>query len=157
MRRFTKVLALAMAVIMPTSAHAQNQKIVDAVRAVGTEWTRAYNAHDADAVVAVFDKPVGLFIFGGTAVPFDSLKAFHQRWFGVRTNEAWTNDREDVLVFSDQSALLTVTQSGHFTNASGVTWEFKGSAFVTALVQKRGNAWKVVAAHVSSSGTQVKK
>jgi hypothetical protein len=96
-------------------------------------------------------------VYGNRAFPPDSLKALHTRSWSQRTDEQWTNDRVDVVMLNDTSALLTITQSGHYTTTAGVAWEYKASAFVTALVQKRGSAWKVVASHISSGGTQVKK
>jgi hypothetical protein len=60
-------------------------------------------------------------------------------------------------VLSDTSALLQITWSGRFTRTNGQTWEYKSNSFSTWLLQKRGNAWKIVAEHGSASGTQVKK
>jgi uncharacterized protein (TIGR02246 family) len=140
-------------------ARTQNMKAVEqAVTAVATEWNRAWNAHDLDALMALFDaKPAGQFILSGTAYAPDSLRAVWRKDIAGRTNDAWTVDHARVIVLDEHSALLQITFSGHFTAASGVSWEYKSSAFVTALVQKRGDKWKITAFQNSGAGKQVAK
>jgi uncharacterized protein (TIGR02246 family) len=157
-KRFVTALLVSVSLATPCMVAAQNQAGVPAVKALAAEWTRAVNAHDASAVVALYDeKPIGLFVFGGTAYARDSLKGFHERTWAARSNEAWTVDRADVVMLSDQTALMTVTWSGRYTTNAGVTWEFKSNAIATAIVQRRGTAWKIVAMQNAASGTQVRK
>lgn len=158
MKRLLEVVGLALLLLVPRVAMAQNQDAVTAIRAVSAEWNRAYNVRDANAVVALFDeRPIGLFTFGGTAYVRDSLKAMHERVWAGRRDEAWTVDRADVVMLNDQTALLTMVWSGRYTTTAGTTWEFKSSAIATVIVQRRGAAWKIVAMHNSGSGTQVRR
>jgi uncharacterized protein (TIGR02246 family) len=151
------MLAAVVLLSLPTVATAQRDDTA-IVRAIATEWNRAYNARNADAVAALFDdRPIGLFVFGGAAVPKDSLKAFHERSWASRRDEAWTVDRADVVMLGDESALLTMTWSGRYTTAAGVTWEYKSSAIATVVAQRRGSTWKIVAMQNSGSGVRVQR
>jgi uncharacterized protein (TIGR02246 family) len=137
---------------------AQNTQAVEqAVKAVAAEQKRAFAAHDLDACLAVYDtQPGGLLIWGGKVHTLQSMRARIQEVWSERTTETWTHDRLQVIVLSDSSALLQITWSGRYTRTNGQTWEFKSTSFSTWLLQKRGNAWKIVAEHGSGSGTQVK-
>lgn len=156
MNRVVGVLGVVLLLAMPGVAAAQREDPIAQVRSIAAEWNRAYNARDANAVIALFDdRPIGLFVFGGTAYHKDSLKAFHESVWATRRDEAWTVDRADVVMLNDQTALLTMTWSGRYTTSAGIIWEFKSSAVATVIAQRRGNAWKIVAMHNAGSGVRV--
>ncbi|MDO8539979.1 MAG: SgcJ/EcaC family oxidoreductase [Opitutaceae bacterium] len=152
------ILSLIQFTARPVVAAQNTQAVEQAVKAVAAELRRTWNAHDADAYMALFDtQPSGLFISTGKAYSHQELRARVQEVWSGRTTDTWTNDRVQVIVLSDTSALLQITMSGRYTRTNGQEWEFKSSMFGTFLVQKRGNAWKIVAEQNSGSGTQVKK
>lgn len=142
--------------LLASVAQGQDRSAVErAVGGVAAEWNRTWNAHDAGAWAALFDRPVGLFIFGASAYPLDSIKPVAVRYMSQRSNEVWTVDKVHVVPLSDTSAFLQFTLSGRYTLASGVTWEYDGSAHVTALVHKRGAVWKIVASANSAGGRRL--
>lgn len=155
LRDFRAALLVATGLFAPV-AQAQDRSAVErAVSGLAAEWNRTWNAHDAGAWAALFDRPVGVFIFGATAYPLDSIKPVAARYMSQRSNEAWTVDKVHVVPLSDTSAFLQFTLSGRYTLASGITWEYDRSAHVTALVHKRGNAWKIVASANSAGGRRL--
>lgn len=119
------------------------------------DWIRAWNAHDADAYAALFDPAASMLILGTYYPSVDSLKAGAGQVMAARSNEHWTLDRIAVRVFNDHQALVQALFSGRYTTASGATWEFKSSGYLTMLVERRDGTWKIVAAQNHGSGTRV--
>jgi len=152
MQRTIIALAATLALIAAPAAHGQDKQVIEkAVSAVAQEWARTWNARDAAGWAALHDTPAGLFIVGGSAWPFDSLAARASAVMASRSNESWTIDRTHVIVLDESEALMQLTASGRFTLADGQTWVCDSSGFETALLRKRGTAWKIVAFQNSAS------
>jgi len=152
----TLLLCLIVPAFVPVQAQAQNSNDVEkGVRALAADMKRAWDARDITAVMANYGKPEGLHVWGGTNHTLDSIKARIETVWSDRTSDAWTQDKVDVLVLSNSTALLQITWSGRYTLKSGAIWEFKSTSFASYLVRKVGNAWKIVASHESARGTQV--
>jgi hypothetical protein len=133
-------------------------KVETEVKALAAELRRSWDARDLDAYMACFGKPEGLIIIGGESLSLDTLKARTSReaW-NKRKDESWENTNVQVIPLTNTSALLQITYSGRFTYIpTGVTWEFKSSAFTSSLVRNINGEWKVVAHQNSASGKQVK-
>ena len=155
--RSTGALLALFITAQPTSAQTQNA-IEQAVTAVASEWLRAYNAHDVDAFMATFDEPVGLLIWGRAAPSLDSLRVSVKAVMAQRSNDVWSMDHRTVTVFNDSTAFLQEIETGHYTLPTGVTWECPSGGYMTALMRKRGGAWKIVAMQNHVSGcTQAKE
>lgn len=159
MRRMAAVRTLLALALVAHPLAAQNTKAMEeGVKALNTEWKRAWAAHDIDRYMAVFDHASpGLFILGGEALSLDSLRARVSRVMSQRTNEAWTEDLAIVTPLNDSTAFLQASSHGRFTLPSGQTWEYSGGG-ATALVKRRGSGWKIVAfQNAISGGRQVKQ
>jgi len=158
MKRLMTALVLGALLVAPQMAAAQNTQTVEReLRAFAESLRQAWDSHDAGKYLDFFDpQPTGLFILGGVAYSHAALRTRAQTIMDDRTGESWTNDRVQIIVLSDTSALLQITYSGRYTLKNGQTWEFKSSAFTTSLMQKRAGVWKIVAHQNSASGTLVK-
>lgn len=148
------VMVAWIALAMPAAPiAAQRSATIEAeVKALNSEWKRAWAARDLDAYIGVFDRTSpGLFILGGEALTLDSLRARVSRVVSQRTNETWTEDLVVVTPLNDSTVFLQTSSRGRYTLQNGQTWEHVGGA-VTALVKKRGSGWKVVAFQNAISG-----
>jgi hypothetical protein len=158
MRRLNVMIVLATVLFSATSGRAQSSQTVEqGAGAIAAELARSWNARDNDAWMACFGPLEGLIIGGGVSHTLDSMRAENVRLWKERSNESWTIDKVQVIKLDDRSAILQTTWSGRYTLATGVTWEFKSSAFMTSLVRRVGNNWRIVAHHNSASGKQVPK
>lgn len=159
MRRVMSFIAAGALLALPAGTQAQvqsqdRQAIERAVTAVTHEWARTWTARDAAGWAALHDTPAGLFVVGGSVWPFDSLRVKAEQMMAQRTNESWTIDKVHVIVLGASEALVQFTASGRFTLANGQTWVCDRSGYETALVRKRGDAWKIVAFHNSAGCRQ---
>jgi uncharacterized protein (TIGR02246 family) len=150
-------LLIAMAAFQP--AISQNKSVIEKeVKALAQEFLRAYNARDINALMTCFGKPEGLIIIGGESMSLDTMRARHQYIWSNRKDESWVIENVEVIPMADNSALMQITFSGQHTwIPTGVTWEFKSSAFITSLVKKTDGKWKIVAHQNSAVGKQVSK
>jgi uncharacterized protein (TIGR02246 family) len=150
-------LLIAMAAFQP--AISQNKSVIEKeVKALAEELRRAYDTRDNNALMACFGKPEGLFVIGGESLSLDTMRVRHQYYWSNRKDESWVNEKVNIIPLTDNSALMQITFSGRYTwIPTGVTWEFKSSAFLTSLVKKTDGKWKIVASQNSVAGKQVTK
>lgn len=150
----TLLCCLSLSALVPAVARA-NPEVEKQVRALAAELQRAWDTRDIDAYMALFAKPEGFLVGGGTSRTLDSMKtSIVDRWAN-RTSETSKPDEVRVVVLSNSAALLQIMWSGRFTLKTGAIWEFKSSDFGTYLVRKIGRQWKIVASHESARGNQV--
>lgn len=153
----TITLLLAIGTFQP--AFSQNKSALEKeITALAQEMRRAYDVRDNDALMACYGKPEGLFIIGGESLSLDSMRARHQFYWSNRKDESWVNEKVNVIPLTSNSAFMQITFSGRYTwIPTGVTWEFKSSAFFTSLLKKIDGKWKIVASQNSAVGKQVPK
>lgn len=152
-------LLLCAVLSVPLSALAQNRADVEkGVQDLAARYGKAWDTKDINALMDCFGPPEGLLIGGGTTYKdLDTMKARAIQLWSDRTAETWKNESVHVIVLDDNTAFMQIVLSGRYTLNSGVTWEYKSSASLTALVRRLGGKWKIVAHSNAGAGKQVGK
>lgn len=159
MKKVFCTITLLLAIGTFQSAISQNKSALEKeITAFAQKFIQAYDTRDNDALMACFGKPEGLIIVGGESLSLDTLRVRHQYYWSNRRDESWVFEKVNVIPLTDNSALMQITISGRYIwIPTGVTWEFKSSAFTTSLVRKTDGKWKIVAHQNSGVGKQVSK
>ncbi len=162
MNRHAWSLTLLVAVLAgPAAATAQSQSaaVEAAVTRIATEYLEAWNAHDLERVMRIFDGPRGWFMLGGSALATtDSLSARARTEFEARTSDGFRWSRVQVHVLNPDIAYFQGVYGGQVSYKDGRVLEWKDNATMTALFERRGADWKITSVHFAAgNGTPVTK
>lgn len=147
-------LLAVLASSMPSvSVGAQGTTPDAAVSKLAADWLGAWNAHDVEAVMALFAEPHASLINGGTfTASKDSMRTYIKTQMDVVTSFNTKVDRTKVVWLNPTTAFVQATYSATNSFKDGRTLQWKSNAHLTMLVERQGGAWRIVALHGSAGG-----
>jgi ketosteroid isomerase-like protein len=135
-------------------ADGERAQIEAAVMALAEQWHDAVQNHDAEAMVALFDRATAHATDGAAYYPdWDSVLAHNRELFAswASTDTEWVNTRIDVL--SSDAAFFVGQSEGvqRFTNGN----EYHLRGYFSFLVRKIDGVWKLVYQQSTGGRTRI--
>lgn len=158
--RFGLSLFVVLANSMPVASVAGQGPAADAaVSKVAADWLAAWNAHDVEAVMALFAEADASMINGGMFITSkDSMRTYITSVMDNVTAFNTTLDRTKVKWLNPTTAFVQATYGGTNSFKDGRTLQWKANAYYSMLLERQDGVWKIVALHNSAgSGTPVPK
>ena len=110
------------------------------------KWSRSWVERDLDGYLALYD-PSARMVFWGTYFPtIDSLRTVARSVMDSRIGETWTVEESSARLLGPALASVQWRGRGRWTERGQATG-VERRAYLTALLERRGTSWKIIALH----------